>query len=229
MAEAIKAYVDSIKVPTELTVIPKEQQQYLIKLSEMATRARSAVARKKYHRDNPITMTHALEMPMRMALQLLNLGYGMAALNPNNVLLPEDYTIIYKAALDSIPIERKKLMETMTGYMSTDISGAAATLGLPYDTVKLHMEDLAALGVVTQNRSQAQGRFYYALKEEYRQLISEFRHIKMTSDVLEAPEGDAGLSGGELRYNHDSEADQADKSTPPDTEDTTLGQTDIGF
>lgn len=187
MAEAMKAYIDSIPVPTTLAVIPKDQQQYLIRLSEMATRARSAVARKKYHRDNPITMTHALEMPMRMALQLLNLGYGMAALNPNNVLLPEDYTIIYKAALDSIPIERKKLMETMTGYMSTDISGAAATLGLPYDTVKIHMEDLSALGVVSQHKSQAQGRFYYELKPEYRELISQFRGIQMTSDTLEDP------------------------------------------
>lgn len=187
MVAAFAAYLKQFEKPKLPHQIPNEVKNYLIKLSEMSTRARSAVARKKYHRDNPITQTHDLEMPMRMALQLLNVGYGLAALNENKELAPEDYNLLYKAAIDSIPSERKKLMEVMTGFMSTDISGAAARLGLPYDTVKHTMEDLSALGLVTQYKSAAQGRFFYELDLKYRELISQFRNIEITNKVLEKP------------------------------------------
>jgi len=187
MALAFAQYLSNFNEPSLPEEIPQDVQDYLIQLSEMSTRARSAVARKKYHRDNPITMAHDLEMPMRMALQLLNVGYGLAALNAEKKLLPEDYQLLYKAALDSIPSERKKLMEIMTGFLSTDISGAAAKLGMPFDTVKHSMEDLAALGVVTQYKSKSQGRFFYELLPEYRQLISKFRNIAMTDKILEKP------------------------------------------
>lgn len=198
MADAFAAYIDGISLAEDLPELPKELKSYLIQLSEMATRARSAIARKRYHRDNPIIMAHALEMPTRMALQLLNVGYGMAVQRPDQKLQAEDFNILYKTAIDSIPIERKKLMEVMTGYMSTDISGAAAQLGLPYDTVKTTMEDLSALGVVTQHKSQAQGRFYFELKTEYRELISKFRHIEMTDKILEKKDDQTDSGGAPL-------------------------------
>lgn len=165
--------------------VSMEVKKNLISLSDLATRARSSVSRKRYSRDNPITHINALEMPMRMAKQLLNVGQGLMNLNDDHKLNEADGKILYKIALDSIPMERRRVMEKLTLFMQSDVSGIAAALGLPYDTVKLHLEDLSALGVLIQHKQATAGRFYYELKPEFRDLISNFGNIGMTNKVLE--------------------------------------------
>lgn len=187
MAQAMHEYIDSIKIPVELIDFPPEQFTNLVKLSEMATRARSSVSRQRYNKDNPIEMVHAHEMPIRLAKQLLNLGQAMAAMN-NGALEDDDFRILYKVALDSIPLMRKKVMEAMTGYEKADVYGLAGHIGLPFETVKKIVDDLAALGVVGKALGWGKGHYYFELKRQYRQLISEFQHIPMTIGTLKKEE-----------------------------------------
>ncbi len=185
ISAAYASYINSIKVPTEITHIDQGVKVNLIKLAELATRARSSISRNKYKRDNPITQINALEMPMRMAKQLLNVAQGLIALNGDGTLHEEDSIILYKTALDSIPKSRKEVMETLTGKRRADIGGVATLMGLEYETIKQIFGDLAALGVVTAHKVTGKATFHYELKQEYRDLISQFRHITMTEDILE--------------------------------------------
>ncbi len=188
MGSAFAQYVLATPVPDKVFPVDTEIKMNLIKLSEMATRARSSVSRNQYSPSKTVTQINALEMPARMAKQLLNIGQGLMALNREPVLTDEDKGILYKTAIDSIPLSRKQVMEKLTAFYKADIHGVAAALGLPYDTVKLHMEDLAALGVVTQHKGAGGTKFYFELKQEYRELISKFKHIDMGIGTLEKTE-----------------------------------------
>jgi len=187
MAKAMHEYIDGIKIPLELIEFPEDQFNNLVKLSEMATRARSSVSRQKYHRDNPIEMVHAHEMPIRLAKQLLNLGQAMATMN-EGMLEFDDFRILYKVALDSIPLMRKKVMEAMTTYEKADVYGLAGHISLPFETVKKIVDDLSALGVIDKALGWGKGHYYFTLKLEYRELISEFQHIPITIGTLKKEE-----------------------------------------
>lgn len=193
IANAYAEYINGTPIPDKIAPIDKEFTRHIIRLSEMATRARSSVSRNKFKRDNPITQINALEMPMRFAKQILNVAQGLIALNQDGQLHEEDKIILYKAAIDSIPKSRKEVMETLTEFHQADIPGVATKMGLPYETVKMVLEDLAALGVVTQHRSMTRGVFHYQLQHTYRELISSFLNIEMTDKTLEKQEETAPL------------------------------------
>lgn len=188
IGDAYTEWYSEAVIPETLGTFDDSLKLNLVRLCEMATKARSSISRKKYSRDNPITNVHFLEMPGRLAKQMLNLAYGLRTLNKSGELEQEDYQILYKSALDSIPIERRKVMEKLTTFQSTDVSSVAAALGLPYETVKIHVEDLASLGVLIQHKSHSAGKFTFELQPEYRELISEFKNISMTSKPLELEE-----------------------------------------
>jgi len=188
ISAAYGSFINSVTVPTTIAPIDRDIKIHLIRLAEMSTRARSSVSRNKYKRDNPIIQINALEMPMRMAKQLLNVAQGLTAINGDGQLHDDDKTILYKTAIDSIPKSRKEVMETLTEFQKADIAGVAVTMGLEYETVKQILGDLSALGVVNQHRSQQKNAFYFSLKSEYRELISQFRHIEMTGKTLEKTE-----------------------------------------
>lgn len=181
---AFKEYIEQTPIPTSTFPIDEQITNDLIDLSEMSTSARSSVSRKKFHRDNPITQINSLEMPMRMAKQLLNIAQGLMALNPDHTLNDEDKKILFKTAIDSIPKTRKDVMVKLTLFHRADVAGVAAELGLPYDTTKVHLEDLSALGVVSQHKA-GNTKFQYELKPEYRSLIAKFTNIEMSDNVLE--------------------------------------------
>ena len=184
MSNAFKDFFASLKIPENLPEFNDEVIDNLTDLSELATRARSSVSRKKYSKDNPITQVNALEMPGRMAKQLTNLGHAMQVINQGE-LSPSDYNIIYKVALDSIPITRKMVMEKMTSVArQIDIYNLAGNISLPYETIKPVVEDLAALGIINKASGFGKGHYMYQMKEEYRVLMSKFQHIQIADTVL---------------------------------------------
>lgn len=184
MQTAFQTFLREVKIPDKALKFPTDLRNYIIRLAEMATKARSAVKRKKYSRDNPIEMVHDREMPSRLAKQIMNIGQGCAVMNGGN-LIEDDYKLMYKVALDSIPKPRKQVMEKMTYYDNVDVMALGQSLNLPYETVKLIVQDLAALGILTSRKSHRKGDFFYQLKDEYRQLLSKFENIKMTTQALE--------------------------------------------
>jgi len=188
--------LNSVIIPEDMQPLPQEVRSNIIKLAEMATRARSAVTRKQFHRDNPITQIHDLEGAPRMAKQLMNIGQACKLINGGE-LLPEDTTIMYKAALDSIPRMRKIVMERMASHAEADMYGLARDINLHVDTIKPIIEDLHALGVIKKSPGFGKDNWFYEIEPYYRELFNKFLNIETVNDKLTASDKEPTLQIGD--------------------------------
>lgn len=183
MSECMAAYINTNPVPETIPDLEETFQRNLVRLSEMATRARSSVSRKRFSRDNQITQVNDLEMPMRMANQLLNLSQALLVLG-NGSMEEGDERILYKVALDSIPMLRRKVIEKLTApFQQATIKDLASALSLPYETVKPSIEELCALEVVSRVGTATTTNPLYELKPEYRAMVAEFRNMPIGTSV----------------------------------------------
>lgn len=164
--------------------LPKDVIQDLAALSGMATLARSSVKRRQYDREQRIERVNMREMPFRFAKQLSNLAKAMMVINKGS-LTGLDKSIIYQVALDSIPSERKRIMMVATRFGTVALDGLSGNLSLPEESVKIHLDDLVALGVMVKKYSGGATKNLYTLRDNYRELMSRFEHIEMTDEILE--------------------------------------------
>jgi hypothetical protein len=186
MGNAFKAFLDNenIVLPKELPELDAELEDEVVRLSEMATSARSSIERKTYSRDNPILRRELKEMPIRMAKQLMNIGKALLVINGDGKITNLDKQILYQLALDSIPSSRKEVMEAATRYtQGVTLKGLSTTMKLPEESVKMYLDDLIALDIMV--RTPGYGReLIYLLRSDYRDLMSKFQDIEMTDQVL---------------------------------------------
>lgn len=180
---AYNQFMATIEIPQERQHIDEDVVRDLMALAEFATAARSSVSRNKFQRDRLIQVNF-LEMPMRMFKQIMNVAQGLVVLNRGG-LKPEDKRLLYKIALDSIPRTRMQVLVELTKYEHGDIAAIAASLKNEYETIKMTLQDLASLEIVNQRASHMQGQFYFALKNEYRELMAKFKNIEQTTESLE--------------------------------------------
>lgn len=186
MKEAFGAFVDSLEIPDKVPVIAEDVRRSFVQLAEFATRARSSVERNEFSREKEIRMVHFAEMPGRFATQLLVLAAGLMIVNSQPELMETDKQLLYKISLDSIPNIRRLCLQALTQYAEVETSSLAVKLKYPPATLRLSLQDLAALKVIDYTKSG--NRDKWRLHENYRQLMSRYEKITMTNEVLEGLE-----------------------------------------
>lgn len=179
-------YWDTVNIPK----LPQDLVRDLSELANLATKSRSSVKRKQYTPGTPIERANLREMPFRFGKQLVNIAKALMIMNGGEVVTPLDRRILYQITLDSIPSSRMQVMMTATKYSRIAVDGLAQETRLPQDTIKYHLEDLVALGVMNQEYSYGANKMFFYLPDVYRTIISRFEDIPMTNDILEeeAPE-----------------------------------------
>lgn len=167
--------------------VNKTVQRAIVELAEFATRARSAVKRNQYSRDKDQETPPTLEMPTRFAKALICVAYGLLLIHRYDEEAEEltdvDKSILYKIALDSIPLARRIIIEALTFYSTATEDGLVQQLGMSKAFVKLYLADLTALSIVSAQK--AGYGWQYTLKQEYRDLIAHYRGIQQGSESLE--------------------------------------------
>lgn len=115
----------------------------LVSVSTLAVRCRSAVERDSYSRE--VVLIPEPEAPARMALVLLRLLNGLAALGVDE---STRWRLVSKCALDSMPAIRRGVLERLAPRGAETTTAIAEALGYPTTTARRALEDLAAHGVV---------------------------------------------------------------------------------
>lgn len=170
----------------ELPHIPESIRKEIVVLAEMATRARSVVPRDAYkgHQNMPVT----LEMTPRFAKSLMVIALGLLVLHRYDdepeELTEQDKSILFKIALDSIPLSRRHMLEALTLYASASENGLREQMSADATWVKLQVNDLNRLGLVNIVKSVGSGWTYH-LKPEYRELFSKYKNLSMSKDTLD--------------------------------------------
>lgn len=157
----------------------------IMDLSDVASLARSSISRNQYSRDQEMTFIHDREMPMRLMKTIVSVALAMLKMNQNmgvNKLLPVDRHVIYRLALDSIPRNRKLVLNTLTRYEFAKSEDIQMRLGMPANLILRVLEDLIALGLVSRQRME--NVYLYSLNQKYRVVLSKFENIQMTNEIM---------------------------------------------
>ena len=138
--------------PQSAPQIPDSIKLKIANLSEFVALARSYVERDGYSREAigvPVT-----EGNTRLPQQLCQIARGSALLDSRSQVNEEDYKLVLRAALDSLPPARLAVLTAILEGRSP------FSLGLPKATIDRAIEDLKLAGVLTETvgfSKEAQG------------------------------------------------------------------------
>jgi hypothetical protein len=179
MRTAFREYVDSIQLPAsdeELPQITDELNEELIDLSDLATRARSSIERDQYSREKNVVMSHDLEMPMRLLKTISTVAMGLMVINGNNDLKMIDKRILYRLALDSIPRNRKLLLNHLVNNGQVSLDAFETNLNMERGLAQRTADDLHSLGMTIKSRGISR-QWVYKLKSEFEEVLIRFSEI----------------------------------------------------
>lgn len=186
----IESYEKERIVPENTQDLPdfdEGTEKELIEIAYLATGARSSIERKQYDRNERMTMAHDREQIGRFLKQLRVLAYGLALINDDGKLSNQDKQILYRIGLDSIPLQRKWVLDALTEKkLGGSANQLADYLKYPVDSVKMWVEDLVALGLVENNTMYIKGgsQKTYHINPEYAAIITKFEHITPSEEAL---------------------------------------------
>jgi len=162
--------------------IPHDIREAMIDVSDFATKARSPVTMSKKD-PTMVEFVGDREMPPRMAMMLSNLATALMVMSNEKTLGDLNSKILYKTALDSIPVERRLILTVMAKFTDATTKALAQHLNYPTMTVRAWMNQLNALKMI--DRMQGGGTSdMWRLKDEYRNVMCRFEDIKQENTPL---------------------------------------------
>jgi hypothetical protein len=124
--------------------VPAEMQRMIGALSEFTVRARTYVHRTG---NKEVTDQPQPESPTRLAQQLVQLAKGSALLAGRSEATEEDYQLVKRAAFDSIPAIRRKVIDALMSKRQKH-----SDFGLAKSTLSYVVEELEMLGIVANRK-----------------------------------------------------------------------------
>jgi len=137
---------------TEPRQLDEAERDRLVALSTLAVRCRSAIERDGYTRE--IELIPEPEAPTRLIVVLERLLAGLDAIGADR---EQAWSVIVKAAVDSVPALRWAIIQQLADAGPTETSRIAEALGYPTPTARRALEELTAHGVA-QRFKQGDGK-----------------------------------------------------------------------
>lgn len=175
------------KISEEFTLDEDSMEEFekeMVDIAEFCTLARSPV---EMNFKNPciVNFIGDREMPGRMAMMLKSLGIGILMACEQKKLDHKIAKILYKVALDSIPVERKIILILLAKYESAKTRNVAIRLNLTTDTVRAWLAQVNALGMVKREAGEGRNGDTWTLKQEYKDLLIKYLDIEEEYAPLE--------------------------------------------
>jgi len=137
------AGLEGLQAP-ELT---EEVERHVVTLSDFTARARTGVARDGYSRE--VVALPELEAPMRLAKQLASMWSALRLIGYEEEAAT---AMLERLATDSIPPVRRVCLEYLRHHGRSKTTTVAEDLGLPTNTARRALEDLALLKVIVRDK-----------------------------------------------------------------------------
>jgi hypothetical protein len=171
--------------------IPEEVIDEMIEIANFATLARSPITMDKKD-PTMVAFVSEREQPMRMTMMYANLATALMVLSDEKQLSPLNASILYKSALDSIPVERRMVLSILAKYREANTKAIA--LMLHYDTVivRAWCNQLCALKLIQRTKGgkgKGSGDIW-KLEQEYKDVMCKYENIEAVDEMLEAQEDD---------------------------------------
>jgi hypothetical protein len=151
LREAVAELLGGLDLAVSDDALSEADEQRLVALSDFVTVARSPVERESYA-SREIELVPDAEAPARFAIVLASLLEGLRLLG-----VPDEHAwrLVVKVGFDSMPAQRRRVLRQLaTGAFTT--TGVATELGLPTTTARRTLEDLAAHGLLSREKTREQ-------------------------------------------------------------------------
>lgn len=184
-------------IPEVLPYVDDQLESDIIEIADFSSICRSVVKRDYKGAKN---LALSAEMPPRIAKQLLTTAQLLTYINDGN-LEPHLRDAVFKLGFDSIPKQRRLVLEALAKYPRVTKSGVADYINYPPERAQEWLEDLNMFGVCY--RIKAKERQYWAIKEEHRQTMIKFMGIKTENEELQGEdEGEftGSYSGSDMSW-----------------------------
>jgi hypothetical protein len=183
---AFADFIAGIKIPIEKITIPEELKNRVAYLSAFCVRARSGIEREGYS-TREIELIPESELPTRLSKQLVTLASAFSLISGG--FTEEDYRLIYKIGMDSLPQKRRLVIKTLLkakDYLET--ADVAMEIGYPTNTTRRILEDLHGLKLIIR---ESKGRGYadrWIISDDTRELLKKAKPKTENGDLPEMSE-----------------------------------------
>jgi Bifunctional DNA primase/polymerase, N-terminal/Primase C terminal 1 (PriCT-1)/DeoR-like helix-turn-helix domain len=151
LRDAVAGFFAGLELPTG-DMLTDDDKHRLVALADFVTIARSPVERDRVSRD--IELIPDAEAPARFGNMLAQLLEGLRAIGLDPATA---WQLVTKLAFDSMPAQRRKMIEHLADAETTTTKAAAAVLGVPTTTARRTLEDLTAHSVLTRTPAEKPG------------------------------------------------------------------------
>jgi Bifunctional DNA primase/polymerase, N-terminal/Primase C terminal 1 (PriCT-1)/DeoR-like helix-turn-helix domain len=151
LRDAVAGFFAGLELPTGDTLSDDDKHR-LVALADFVTIARSPVERDRVSRD--IELIPDAEAPARFGNMLAQLLEGLQAIGLDPAAA---WQLVTKLAFDSMPAQRRKMIEHLAEAETTTTKAAAAVLGVPTTTARRTLEDLTAHSVLIRTPAERPG------------------------------------------------------------------------
>jgi Bifunctional DNA primase/polymerase, N-terminal/Primase C terminal 1 (PriCT-1) len=147
LRDVVAGFFQSLELPhdTGQHQLSHDDIERLVLLSDFVTLARSPVERDGYTRE--VELVPDPEAPARFAGMLAAILEGLRAVGLDD---RDAWPLVVKVAFDSMPAQRRKVLELLADADTITKRQAAEALGLPTTPTGRTLEDLAAHGVLVR-------------------------------------------------------------------------------
>lgn len=158
LQEIVKAFLTQFGNTGELPSYSDEIAEKIVCLSDIISRARTSVPR-EWSGTRDIKYVPNPENPPRLAKQFTLAGCGLAIVRGSTEISEEEYKVVKKIALDSMPDQRRATLKALwnTDWLKT--REVSESMRYPVPTAKRYLEDMHVLKIVERqfNRGMEAG------------------------------------------------------------------------
>lgn len=152
---AFADFIAGVEMPQETVLISEDLKDRIAYLASFCVRARSGIIRDGFS-SREIELIPDTELPTRLAKQLITLASAFSLIG--NAAPEEDYELIFKIGMDTLPQKRRRTLKTLIGATEElETADVAMDIGYPTNTTRRILEDLHGLGLV---KRQHEGKGY---------------------------------------------------------------------
>lgn len=176
----IKYKIDNM--PKELPSLSAEMEEDLLQISSFVTKVRTGVERDFR---GTLQLVYESEGLTRFNSQITKTVETMLYIS-DKTGVDEDYKkFAFKIGIDSIPKQRRIALMILTEYAAVTAKGVAIKTGMPTETIRMALEELAALHIVERKPNpQGVGADHWNIKDRWRHMMIAYGGIEV-GPVLE--------------------------------------------
>lgn len=194
LAEVVASFINTklLEVQDDDLKIPEDIENEIIEVADFCTLARSPVILDK--RTGKIEFVPEREMPSRVAIMLTNIAISLMMISNEKELSRENALILYKTAMDSIPVERRMILRLLAQYRGSTTKNLAVKLNYPTGPILSWLGQLNARNLIIRAGTNGTSDVW-KIKDEFKNIVLRYEDLQEINEDLQPTEEELMNSG----------------------------------